>query len=595
MPSLLEKSRVLQQLRPRVIIPPVEWIERQPGLAGDATSAAGRFTLDAWQRVVIEDQYRPDVRMVVVIAPEQIGKSTCWRLPMAHKMRFYPAPRWVVYESDEKAEQINRRTLHPVLMGNAEIRNMMPGSYATKGTYELSNGSITDFSGAGADITSKPVCDGVGDEVDRWGTVKFVMQQVRNFAKRFRTFWAKGRGCLTLVSSPKSNSDDPTKARGKGEQSPIWVVFTEQTNRSFWTLRCAGCGHCTMRSCDTRNLQWELKDDAVVEESLRLICPKCGHQHTESEAQTITDAGRFVAKHPEITDRMGRQVGCLAVPRVFRWKQIAEAQLRSGSTATLEEQADFDNSWRGLPFIPTARNKPTEDALRKHAADLPDPEQIANLFFCCDTQDNGFWWAVLAVLPALNNKTSLHVVASGFVETVDFDALRKVWDGEYCGAQCCMGIIDEGGHHGREVQEFVREVDGLYSYKGNSRIGVNYKADRDNSCRILAMPHRYQAELLYYLHTQTNREANYLFLPPDPQPELIKHLASYQPMKDKRNGHHYENWEPGDRPDHLFDSVKMGLVLLDYAKDSGITWHCPVPWQTDQPRPKPKAPTMEDI
>jgi hypothetical protein len=51
---------------------------------------------------------------------------------------------------------------------------------------------------------------------------------------------------------------------------------------------------------------------------------------------------------------------------VHSWSNIADIQLSSGKTATLEDYISFDNSIRGLPYQQREYNKQDETALSKH-------------------------------------------------------------------------------------------------------------------------------------------------------------------------------------------------------------------------------------
>ncbi len=574
------------RMQANVHIPVREWVEANIDLSKDPTAEGDDYIkLDPWQVAPLEAQFDARVRMVVVVAVEQIGKSTLWRMPMAYRMRFIPAPRMVIYESDEKAEDINRDTFDPLIQSIPDIAGQIVGrANQTRRSYHLRNGGITYFGGAGVAITSKPMMDGVADELDQWydGVTRLALQNLRNFRKRFRTYWRKNKGCLTVVSSPRNKTGDTSSA--------IWTVFEGETSEEYWTLRCKQCNGLTMRACDTHHLQWEMENERLLPDSIRLICPACGREHEEAEAFEITNAGAYKAEHPEIVKYRGFQQGALGVPRVFGWQDIAEAQLDSGRSASMEAQIDFDNSWRGVNWRPRRTHKPTEENIKTHAAPPPDPENVANYFFAADTQDSGFYWVVLALTP----RNSVYIIAHGFVETVNFEELEKPWDAEYNGQLCVMGCVDEGGHHGTRVYKWAEKIDGMYSYKGNSRIGAPYKRGKPDLSRLLVMPDRYKAELLYRLHSHADREQGYLFLPEQPGQQLVTQLGGLQPNNDKKHGNHYENWESNGN-DHYFDAVKMGLALIDFAKDTCKEWLTAVPWCEAEDKPERQKPEMEDL
>ena len=553
-------------IRPRVAPDVVAWIQSAVDLSRDPSAAVpGLVHLDAYQIEPIRAQYDPATREVVIVAVEQTGKSSVWRWPAAHRLLFRPGPAWVIYESDDKAEDINAEQFDPLLRSIPEIEAMLNRSTATKRRYMLRNGAVLDFSGAGADITSKPRRDGVADELDRWPlTPAGIRQNLRNFRKRFRTYWRRGEGCLVIVSSPK------------GESSPVWDEW-ENSSRGQWHLRCRACGQLTIPSHAVHCLQWEMTPDGetLLPATIRLECPACGHEHAEAEAVRCNLEGAYVHAAGDNAERRGFQWGALACPRVFSWRQIAEAQLSAGRTADPAAQADFDNSWRGLPFRPRRTKQPVIDAIRAHCAPLPDPAGIAAVLFSADTQDDGWYWVVRGV----DARGCMYLLGSGRARPFHFDRLKEAWDAKYCGLQPVLGIIDEGGHHSVEVQQFCAATSGLYAYKGESRIGVPYKLSTTEPSRILAIAKHYQAQLLYYIYSQGRRDNAYWFLPPDVPAEYVAQIGAPQPAKTQKHGDRYENWEPpSGAADHWFDAEKMALVLLDFARDNLTRWRLPVRW-----------------
>ena len=77
---------------------------------------------------------------------------------------------------------------------------------------------------------------------------------------------------------------------------------------------------------------------------------------------------------------------------------------------------------------------------------------------------------------------------------------------------------------------------------------------------------KFQAQLIYMLYFQHNREANYLFLPNGISEKDIEQITAVQPNTEKRNGNLYENWQPKNQAVHdIFDCIKMGLACFEIA------------------------------
>jgi len=534
----------------RLMIPPpiVSWCESAISMDSDPTAATtGLVTIRPYQVEPIEAQFADDCREVVIMAVEQTGKSFCWRLPVVYRMLFDPGPGWIVYESDEKAEDINAEQLHPLVEAIPELAAMLNRKSSIKRRYSLPNGTIIDFSGAGADITSKARKFGVCDELDNWNMPSSSRRQnLRNFRKRFRTFWRQGVGCLTIVSSPKL------------ADSPIHDEH-DAGSQGYWHLRCDGCKSLSMPSHKVRFLQWTMSDDALLPESLRLVCPECDHEHAEARAVAMNAAGAYVHRRPHEMQKRAFQWGALAAPEVFGWSDIARAQLAAGRSAEARVQVDFDNSWRGIRFQERRENRESMDVISDHCRAEPDPDTIAGVLFSADTQDNGWYWIARGVDCA----GETYLLGHGFARV--WGELMAAWDADYIGIRPLAGIIDEGGHRATEMRPLLADVAGLYTYKGNSRIGARYKVSKEDPFLLLANPAVYQGELLYYIYQK--RAGGVWHLPAELDDVYTAQIASVQPNRKVKHGDRYENWEPvGD--DHLFDCEKMLLVLFEHAREA---------------------------
>lgn len=554
-------------IRPQIAPDPVEWIE-QVDLSNDPSSDGnGKIHLDYYQLEPIKVQFTPTVRQVTIMAPEQTGKSFCWRLPVLYKIRWMPGTFWIVYESDEKAEDINRETLHPLLKAVPELDAMLNRNTMQNRRYQLPNGAIVDFSGAGADITSKAKRDGVADEIDTWPMpTPGKRRNLENFKKRFRVAWRQGKGCLVKCSSPK------------GENSVIGDEW-RSGSQGRWHLRCLKCGAASMPSYRHDIVQWERAENGdVIESSIRIICPACKHEHTERDAVEMNRLGEYRHKFPGRKDHRTFQWGALACPRVFSWLDFATAAQAGGRSGDIEDQILFDNSFRGIPYQKRKPMRTELDVLKKHECAPPKQDEICGILLGADTQAKGWYWAVLAV--DIKKRMWLPPAGYGMAETAE--DLLQAWDTKYFDHLPVLGIIDEGGHRKDDVDEIIADRPGLYKYKGNPRIGVDWKINKkEDRRRILANPHTYRYRMLHRLYQTDIEDGMWIGFPMGGVTQEFYDMISFRPNGKVKNGHRLENWVKIDeRNDHWFDCLKMIEVLLEFAKENMPVneWIRPAPW-----------------
>lgn len=77
-------------------------------------------------------------------------------------------------------------------------------------------------------------------------------------------------------------------------------------------MRCHSCNQLSMRSCDVHNLQFEsvydeeLKTYIVKPESIRLVCPKCGYEHSEAMKSWMNIHGGYIHEIPALKNEHPR-------------------------------------------------------------------------------------------------------------------------------------------------------------------------------------------------------------------------------------------------------------------------------------------------
>ncbi len=543
--------RIIRGIVPLDYMRPADWSEANIRFSGASDPIQGyldlslspflRDPINAW-----ELQPYQGLKEVTVVAPEQTGKSLSWECGELWSLEHSPGMSLIYYTSDDKAVRINEEKIEPLIRNVPVLSDMLAAPFSKKSDCYRLGSNLVYFGGVGARISSFSARRLVADELDDWPQ-KSGVNALNDLRKRARAF---GSALLYKGCTP----------RGSDTASRIWQEFL-RSSMGYWHLRCLGCGELTIRSCDIVRLQWETTDAGeLLPETIRCICPVCKREHVESERFNMNLNGGYVHKHPElIQSAPGFQWGALASGFVsFSWPRLAAAQLAAGKTGSLDQQIYFDNAIRGLPFRARRLDDSAQAAIRRHAAPLPAPSAILYRFLAVDTQDDCFFW----VVRGMDARQNWYYLASGRADnTAD---LARVYAGTYHGGPITMGIVDEGGHRAGEVRDFVKPRPGLFTYKGNPRIGKKYKESEEVKRLLLVNATHYHGQLLYNLYASTNRGDHYFFLGDDLPADYKEQLASWRANPAVKDGNAFENWICPSGEDHYFDCEKMGLALKDY-------------------------------
>lgn len=543
---------IFQSVIPRNYIRPAEWSSHNIRFSHEKDPIKGPLDLtltpylvepiNAWELTPGQG-----LKEVTVVAPEQTGKSQSWMCGELWSCDHSPGLSLIYYTSDEKAEKVNEEKIEPMLRNIPKFEALLnlPGS-KTADCYRLGD-SLIYFGGVGARISSFSARRCVADEIDDWQDKKGT-NSLNDLRKRARAF---PEALLYKVCTPK----------GTDRQSRIWQEFLA-SSQGYWYLRCQSCGELSIRSCDIVRLQWEQDSDGeIIPDSLRLICPKCGREHVEAEKHRMNQQGGYIHRHPDrLLSHPGFQWGALAsVFNAFSWVKIAAAQKAAGKSGDIDQQIYFDNSVRGRPYKVRKLDDTARAALKRHAAPPPEPSHILYRFLAVDTQDNGFFY----VVRGMDAKQNTYLLGSGKAATTA--ELDRVWNTEYCGGTIICGIIDEGGHRADEVRTWAHRHTGMLTYKGNPRIGCNYKLSPEVKGLLLVNANHYRLHLLFAIYAAQNRGTFFWFLPEDLPADYAEQLSAWKPNPAVRNGNELENYV-SDGNDHYFDCEKMLLALLDYFK-----------------------------
>ena len=562
----------------------ISWAQQNIDFSDDVSAERNKLDFNLYPyQIPILKQWQNEkkvIKTIVVVAPEQTGKTNMFAVGELYNMVYSPCQSLIVYPTDELAIATNQTKFLPLMKHIPVLKQELqkPKSYRSD-CYKFSN-LISYYQGGGSKIVSKSCKIVIMDEVDA------VMpppntDPVADLKKRTRSY---NSSICFLISTP-------TVSTGR-----IWKNFLKGS-QGYWTLRCKGCGELTMRSCDIHNLQFESDYDQQIEErivrpnSIKLICPKCGHEHTEADKNWMNVHGDYVHLVPErLIDAPSFQIGALAsqLPSL-NWTKIATAQLEAGKRADLDAQINFDNSFRGLPYKRRQIVKQDLDKLKQHQYQnmnqMLKQEDIQFVYVTADTMDDYFRYGVFAS----DVHDNIHVIKIGELKYLKLspdqrekinkvaeqeahmlgmkfepvETMQDILNTQFYGNKPLVGVIDSRGHRTKEIQDFVNEQPTACGWYGTKLQNVRYKTSQNLKRSFLVSHLHYKVETIYYLYSQKNRETQYLFFYQDVQQKYLDQIAAMKPDPNAKFGNRPQNWTVENRADHAFDCVKMAFFVRD--------------------------------
>ena len=578
-------------------------------LSDDVSSAKSKvdlinypYLIQPLSRLAIEKDKRKEV---VIAFPQQMGKSLLMMIACLYNVTYNQLQALIAFPSLDLAVQTSNTKFIPIFKKIPQFREQIEKPFAIRSDrLKLSNALIYWLGAGGSRISSRSASLVIGDEVSIWETPNNV-NQIDELKKRTRSY----NDCLALfVSTPRYKQDH------------FWKEFL-QCSQGYYYLRCQHCGQLTIRSCDIHNLQFEtvyneeLKQYTCIRGSERLVCPECHFMHDESMKENMVKQGAYIHKFPDRVElNASFQCGVLAsLLNVHCWSAIADIQLQSGKTAELSDYVSFDNSIRGLPYQEREYNKQDETAISQHyyKPQQLQKEDIEAIYVVADTQDTFSPCAVIAYT-RYDNIFVLEMSRPRFLYLDDDErqvinaenkrngkppeiTLMDKLEKQYFGIKPLCLLVDMYGHRSDEIKAFAKQKKNILMYAGANLKFDKWKVSDNNPKLFLCDAKKFQADLIFKLYYQKNRQHNYLWLPDTLSDKDIEQITSFQPDKEKRNGSFYENWSPGDKVHDFFDVLKMGLCIIQisttiYRKDRFLLGQAKILGNTKN---KPKKPPMQ--
>lgn len=553
----------------------IQFVTEDVDLSDDISSQSDKINLNKYpymvaplKKCVIEKDKRKEV---VVCWPEQFGKSTLEYLSILYNCCYNTLQSILLYPSQELAAQMNMVKFVPLFRKINQFRDQIDKPFAIRSDRLRLSNAVIWFSGAGTKCIGKSAKLCLGDECSTWNCPN--ANNIVQMKKRTRSY----DECLQIfVSSPTF------------KDNAFWQEFLN-SSQGFYHLRCYNCNELTMRSCDIHHLQFEsffnqeMKIYKVKPGTCRLICPKCGYEHTEDKKEWMILNGDYIHKYPQKEELYaGYQCGILAsMLNTNCWDNIAQIQLLSGKSASLEQYMSWDNSYRGLPLQQHNYSKQDETALSQHYYDELNEEDIEAIVVSADTQGT---FSVVSVM-ALTRQNNYYVIDCGRVRFLFLDdeerkvinlenqrnnkppqiTLLDILNTEYYGMKPLCLLVDEGGNRSDQIKNFSKIQKNILMYKGTSLKWDNWRVSENHPKLFLCDFKKSLAEYVFMLYFQTNKESNYLYLPKNLSDKDVNQILAFKPDNTKRNGALFENYTCQDRIHDMADTIRMGLMAFKIA------------------------------
>jgi len=568
--------QLLKALRPMVKEPICDWCEANIDLSFDHTSSAsGLVKLYPYQREPLEACDNPSVQEVTIQAGQRLGKSQIWKFAMLKKVHDGGLSGLICYPSLDLAERTNRDTVVPLLQELPDAaKDLASRGNKMKNSYHIpSQSSIIYFLGGGAQVISSTANWVVMDESDYIELASSDddarnMSQIKALRLRMQSFKQR---MMIVCSSPSQYT---------GVVHANW----NRGSRGEWHMRCIHCGEPSpvnklaffLDSDKWAGLQWAKNEHGeVIADSIRWICPHCGHEHTYEDAWRMNADGLYIHQRPSNTLHRSFQVGALANPDLWTWREIAQAQ---------EDAVDGDgkkylcNTILGMPYKHHADGDAAtsiEDANRRRQIEYPAdlPKRLALVVMAVDQQKSELGGAkyYVSVVRGWDEDGNSYLLSAGTDNTLRDVEARM--DADYMGQKVALCLIDNGGFDNTDdLDPFIRSHPRAYYYKGQSAKHLNnmkLRPSENMKKLVLFDALKYQVKLLDLLYSPKRPKGYGWYLPLSVDDTYFQQLCAVKPnprMTKDMNGDAYVNWAAYGRRDY-FDSEKMCLCAVDLAAE----------------------------
>ncbi len=434
----------------------------------------------------------PRYRRVVAVVGSQMGKTDACLNVLGTRLEDDPAPALYVGPTRNFVEGQLEPRLMAMLHSASELWARTGRGHRNKKTAKSVSGVDVRLAWAGSatELAAAAVALALVDERDRMGDLPGEGDPVELIEARGSTFadFTMGVFSTPTLGDVEVEIDEATglhfwrPAAREDVESPTWRLWQEGT-RFHWVWQCRGCGGWFVPRRTL--LQWPKRTTPVqVARLARLVCPRCGHEHTEADKPTMNAGGRFVAPgqaidadgnvtgDPPENDTASFWVSGLASP----WRSFGDraraflAAAWSGDHGRLQATVNtgYGELFRLMP--PGMRQVQEVQALKLPYRQGEVPDAALVLTAGVDVQADRLPYAVRAWGPRMES----WLIEAGdlFGNTEEpqvWTDLGRLLDRDFSGHRIKVMNVDTG-FRAHAVYEFARRFNSVRPTKGQAKL-----------------------------------------------------------------------------------------------------------------------------
>lgn len=314
--------------------------ESEPGKVDFAKRPFLREPLDTIADLTITDE--------VFVGPTRIGKTFITRMGLAYTIAGDPMPSLWVDSTIDKAKDISRKEIQPLIEGNAVLRNRKPRNrFNFTDTRMLFPAAAFTMVGGNSDagVAGDTVGRVFGNELDKWrgstekeaSIAELVRHRTESFEDERKHIWS----CTPTL-----------------EEMTTWRYYLRGDQR-LWQCRCPDCA--TMQALIWSNVIWDPAaqitehkwDLRQVKATARYKCERCSSPWTDPMRHLAIrhpDAHYLATAVGEPGWRSHHVNGLYGPLRANNVGELAVDFLTTRTSGFYSDRQDFWNSRMGMPW-----------------------------------------------------------------------------------------------------------------------------------------------------------------------------------------------------------------------------------------------------